>query len=225
RGVASPDDPGFYYTTVTNPDGTSPTVSSVSRFAIPQPISSWFSPSVAQMPGGGLAACWKGPGDPVNGGDDNLYFSTAAGLPDPGWAPVPGPIQVPVPGGAMTPHTVNRPTLALMTTTSQDTLVLVYTVYPGTSLAYLVAPVSAGVPGWSGGSANNGACPAVLPLDTLLSAAGPGGGPVTLQNPVAVWAAAAATGDPLYLLVGDQPGSPPGGNITGPLYLLSYSGE
>lgn len=210
------DDTTFYYTNMTGPGESPPNPGSALGFGNPA-FNSYYSPAVSVMPGGGIAACWKGVGQPATGGDDQLYFTTAGGNLDPGWAPVPGPLQYAVPGGGRTATALNRPSLALMTTQAADTLMLAYAGSMPGQLSYLTGIVGGGGVNWI---APLGGQPGTVPLGALLGTASPGGGAVTMTNPVCVWATAPATGDPLYLLVGDQPG----GTITGPLYLLAYRG-
>lgn len=211
-------DQQFYSMNVTRASTPSPVFLNAGLFA-GSPGQSYFTPAVAMLENGVLAACWKGEGPP-QGGDGQLYSSTAPGLTNLAWTAAPGRIEFGIPGGQEALMSINRPSLVnLNTSTTAGTVVMVFTNLVS-ELSYLVGQMVSGTLLW-GGPSEDGGAPGLLPVDALLATAGPGGRAVSLANPVAVWAAAPGSGCPRYLLVGDQLN----GTITGPLYLLSYDGE
>jgi hypothetical protein len=213
-------DTTFWYSNVSNPGSGQFGTATTQSFNNGK-FNSYYSPAVVAMPGGGVGVCWKGVGAPGTGVDDQLYFSAAQSNSSPQWTPGDAvPVTYQVSGSTTKATALNRPSLALLSTSQTETLILAYTSSPpgaasggARQLSYLLGTLNGGAVTWTAPSSADGA----VPLGTVLAAAGGG----SMTNPVAVWVAAAGTGSPLYLLVGDQAG----GTITGPLYLLAYSGE
>jgi len=218
------DDPDFLYNNVIGLGTPEPHALGNETFlnVADTPYKSYYSPAVTAMPGEKVAVLWKGIGRPGDAGSDNkLYFVSAPQSLRPAFPSAVAPVRYPGPGGAsVTATCTNRPSLALHGTGPAATLVAVY---PGTTsghLSYLVGtPNDKGVT-WAA-PPQNGTSDGTVPLRDLLANAGPGGGPVTLTNPVGVWVTAPEHSNTLYLLVGDQSGD----TIAGPLYLVRYMGH
>ncbi|SOD02609.1 hypothetical protein SAMN05216486_10489 [bacterium JGI 053] len=224
------------YCDVIGPDTPQPQTRTPMDFSASAPnapglYDAYYSPAVAAMPagaaspGGEIAVLWKGIGSPgAESSDNELYFVSA---PDPLKPVFPGTglLRYPGPGGApTTATTMNRPSLALHGTgKTPATLVAVYSgTATGSSykasgqLRYLVGTLTRSGVTWAAPLPNG-----TVPLGALLANAAPGGGAVTLTNPVGVWVTAPTPSNTLYLLVGDQVD----GRIKGPLYVVRYMGE
>lgn len=201
-------DTTFWYSNISAPQ-TAPNAAAAQSFNQPG-FMSYYSPSVAPMPGGGFAACWKGVAPPANG-DNRMWFSTVPSSNSQAWTPSspPGIVVFSVPGGFTTPLVTNRPSLARVTSQKEDKLVLVYSSVSG-DLGYLLGSVDENGLNWSVPQ-QAGDVPWKVPLEIL---------PVPKPaNPIAVWVATHRANEPRYLLVADQQG----GTIGGPLYVLAFT--